>query len=363
VRSFLHVMNTPLGFDPKDVFVVRTIFDTQRYPDPTKRIAVQKKLLTRLASLPGVTSVAAASHLPLSDERGIAFHLEHAAPHDFHFAQNSLVTPGYFQAMGIGIREGRSFTDQDNPQSPLVAIISEAMARQYFHGQDPVGQRFNWGNRGLFTIVGVAQDVHISALDADPPSMIYQPMFQMQTWTAGHTAFLLRTSTAGLDIFDGVQLQVWSIDKELPLYQSSTLATLVSDSLAQRRFTMLILLAFSGIALLLASIGLFGVVSYLVSQQQREMALRMALGADRAVIHRMVLKRGLALGLAGCGIGLAFSLAASRLLTTSLYRVSRFDPMTLALVPALMLVLVLSAVYLPARRAASVDPMHALRTE
>jgi predicted permease len=363
VRSFLHVMNTPLGFDPKDVFVVRTIFDTQRYPDPTKRIAVQKELLTRLASLPGVTSVAAASHLPLSDERGIAFHLEHAAPDDFHFAQNSLVTPGYFQAMGIGIREGRSFTDQDNPQSPLVAIISEAMARQYFHGQDPVGQRFNWGNRGLFTIVGVAQDVHISALDADPPSMIYQPMFQMQTWTAGHTAFLLRTSTAGSDIFDAVPQQVWSIDKELPLYQSSTLATLVSDSLAQRRFTMLILLAFSGIALLLASIGLFGVISYLVSQQQREMALRMALGADRADIHRMVLKRGLALGLAGCGIGLAFSLAASRLLTTSLYRVSRFDPMTLALVPALMLVLVLSAVYLPARRAASVDPMHALRTE
>jgi predicted permease len=363
VRSFLRVLDTPLGFDPKNVFVVRTIFDTERYPDPVKRIAVQKELLSRLASLPGVTTVAAASHLPLSDDRGIGFRLEHAAPDDFHFAQNSLVTPGYFQAMGIGIREGRSFTEQDTPKSPLVAIISEAMSRQYFHGQDPVGQRFYWGDRGLFTIVGVAQDVHISALDADPPSMIYQPMFQMQTWTAGHTAFLLRTSVPGQDLFSEVQQQVWSIDKELPLYKSSTLATLVSDSLAQRRFTMLILVTFSGVALLMATIGLFGVISYLVSQQQREMALRMALGADRSDIHRMLLKRGLNLGLAGCGIGLMLSLAGSRLLTTSLYRVSRFDPATLLLVLALMLTVVLLAVYLPARRAASVDPMQALRTE
>ncbi len=363
VRSFMRVLNTPLGFDPRDVFVVRTIFDTERYPDPIQRIAVQKELLSRLASLPGVTTVAAASHLPLSDDRGIGFRLEHAAPDDFHFAQNSLVTPGYFQAMGIGIREGRSFTEQDNPKSPLVAIISEAMARQYFHGQDPVGQRFYWGDRGLFTIVGVAQDVHISALDADPPSMIYQPMFQMQTWTAGHTAFLLCTSVPGQDLFSEVQQQVWSIDKELPLYQSSTLATFVSDSLAQRRFTMLILVAFSGIALLMAAIGLFGVISYVVSQHQREMALRMALGADRGDIHRMVLRRGLVLGITGCCIGLSLSLAASRLLTTSLYRISRFDPTTMVLVPGVMLAVVLLAVYVPARRAASVDPMQALRTE
>ena len=154
----------------------------------------------------------------------------------------------------------------------------------------------------------MAEDVHISALDADPPAMIYNAMFQMQTWTAGHTAFLLRTSRAGQDLFSEVQQQVWSIDKELPLYNSTTLATLVSDSLAQRRFTMLLLAAFSAVALLLAAIGLFGVISYLVSQHQRDMALRMALGADRGDIHRMVLMRGARLGLAGCAIGLALSL-------------------------------------------------------
>jgi putative ABC transport system permease protein len=363
VRSFLRLLDTPLGFDPKDAFVVRTIFDTERYPDPVKRMAVQKELLSRLARLPGVTTVAAASHLPLSDERGIGFHLEHAAPDDFHFAQNSLVTPGYFRAMGIGIREGRDFSEQDSPSSPLVAIISETMARQYFHGQEPIGQRFNWGDRGLFTIVGVAEDVHISALDADPPPMIYQSMFQMQTWTAGHTAFLLRTNRAGQDLFSEVQQQVWSIDKELPLYNSTTLATVVSDSLEERRFTMMLLAAFSGVALLLAAIGLFGVISYLVSQHQREMALRMALGADRADIHRMVLLRGTKLGIAGCAIGFLLALAGSRLLATSLYHVSRFDPATLVLVPVLLLSVVLLAVSVPARRAASLDPMQALRAE
>jgi len=363
IRSFQRVLETPLGFDPKDVFVARTIFDTQRYPDPVKRMAVQKELLSRLARLPGITTVAAASHLPLSDDRGIGFRLEHAAPDDFHFAQNSLVTPGYFGAMGIGIREGRSFTEQDSPNSPLVAIISQAMATNYFPGHDPVGQRFYWGDRGLFTIVGIADDVHISALDADPPAMIYQPMFQLQTWTAGHTAFLLRTTRPTEDLFHAVQQQVWSIDKDLPLYNSTTLATLVSDSLAQRRFTMLLLAAFAFVALLLAAIGLFGVISYLVSQHQREIALRMALGAERGDILRLVLMRGVMLGLAGCALGFLLSIAASRVLTSSLYRVSRFDPATLIVVPVVLLSVVLLAIYMPARRAASLDPMQALRAE
>jgi putative ABC transport system permease protein len=363
VRSFLRVLDTPVGFDPKNAFVVRTIFDTQRYPDPEKRIAAQKELLSRLAGLPGVTTVAAASHLPLSDDRGIGFRLEHAPPDDFHFAQNSLVTPGYFRAMGISLLAGRDFSEQDEPKSPMVAIISEAMARDYFHGQDPVGQRFYWGDRGLFTIVGVAGDVHIAAVDAEPPAMIYQPIFQMRTWTAGHTAFVLRTNRAGAGLFKEVQQQVWSIDKALPLYNSTTLATLVSESLAQRRFTVLLLAAFSGIALLLAAVGLFGVISYLVSQHQRDMALRMALGANRGDIHRLVLKRGAMLGLTGCAIGLVLSLGNSRLLTTSLYHVSRFDPATLILVPALLMAVVVAATYLPARRAAALEPMQALRNE
>ncbi len=164
-------------------------------------------------------------------------------------------------------------------------------------------------------------------------------------------------------MFNEVRQQIWSIDKDLPLYNSTTLGTLVSESLAQRRFTMMLLAAFSMIALLLAAIGLFGVISYLVSQHQREMALRMALGADRANILRMVLKRGAVLGVAGCAVGLMLSLAGSRLLASSLYQVSRFDPATLTLVPLLLLGIVLLAVYVPARRAAALDPMQVLRSE
>ena len=193
--------------------------------------------------------------------------------------------------------------------------------------------------------------------------MIYNSMFQVQSGASSRTAFIVRTSRPGENLFPEVQQQVWAVDKGLPLYASTTLETLVSDSVAQRRFTMIVLVAFAALALLLAAIGLFGVISYLVSQQQREMALRMALGADRADIHRMLLQRGLRLGVIGCSIGLLLSLAGSRLLTTSLYHVSRFDPATLITVPALMLAVVLLAVYVPARRAASVDPMQALRTE
>ena len=363
VRSFVRLLQVPLGFDPQGAFIVRTVFDDTRYPQPGSRSNAQRQIIARIANLPGVTAVSAATHLPLSDNRQIGFRLEHAAADDFHWAENSLVAPGYFRVMGIALLQGRDFTDRDTPDSTPVAIINKAMAREYFPGRDPIGQRFQWGNLKLYTIVGVVDDVHISALDADPPPMIYNAMFQTQSGASSRTAFLARTTRSGQDLFSEVQQQVWSVDHDLPLYNSTTLAELVSDSVAQRRFTMLLLTAFSAAALLLAAIGLYGVISYLVSQHQRDMALRIALGADRSDIHRMVLMQGARLGIAGCAIGLALSVVGGQLLTTSLYRVSRFDPATLIFMPALLLSVVLLAVYLPARRAASVDPMQALRTE
>jgi ABC-type antimicrobial peptide transport system permease subunit len=193
--------------------------------------------------------------------------------------------------------------------------------------------------------------------------MIYDSMFQVQSGASSRTAFLLRTTRSGEDLFHEVQQAVWSVDGQLPLYNSTTFDDLVSESVAQRRFAMLLLGAFSLVALFLAAIGLFGVISYLVAQHQREMALRMALGANRADINRMVLWRGARLGITGCAIGFALSLAASRLLTSSLYHVSRFDPATMIGVPLLLLSVVVLAAYLPARRAAALDPMHVLRSD
>jgi predicted permease len=368
LRSFVRLLDSPFGFDPSGGFVVRTLFDRSRYPDPAKRQAAQKEILDRLSHLPGVTTVAAASHLPLSDARQIGFRLEHAAADDYHFAENSLVGPGYFRAMGIPLLRGRDFTEQDRNDTTNVAIVSETLAKQYFPGQDPIGQRFQWGDRALFTIVGIAGDVHISALDADPPPMIYDSMFQVESGAAERTAFVLRgdRSEQGLfqqGLFQEVQRQVWSVDKDLPVYNTTTLTSLVAESLAQRRFTVLLLGGFAVIALVLAAIGLFGVISCLVAERTREFGVRMALGAERSSIYWQVLRRAARIGLAGCGLGLSLSFLATRLLQASLYHVSRFDVPTTALVAVLLLGVALFAAYWPARRAAKVDPMVALRYE
>jgi predicted permease len=363
LRSFVRLLDSPFGFDPKGVFVVRTLFDRARYPDPAKRQAAQKELLDRLLHLPGVTAVATASHLPLSDARQIGFRLEHAPADDYHWAENSLVSPGYFRSMGISLLEGRDFTERDRPDTPNVAIISEKLAREYFPGRSAVGERFQWGDRAFFTITGVAADVHISALDADPPPMIYTSMFQVESGASGRTAFVLRGEDQDEGLFQGVQQQVWAVDKDLPIYNTTTLSKLVSESLAQRRFTVLLLGSFAVVAMLLAAIGLFGVISYLVAERTREFGVRMALGADRTSIYWHVLKRAALLAAGGCGIGLLLSLFASQLLQASLYQVSRFDWPTLVFVPFLLLSVALFAAYWPARRATKVDPVVALRYE
>jgi predicted permease len=363
VRSFVRLLDSPFGFDPNGRFVVRTLFDRSRYPEPAKRQAAQKEILDRLSHLPGVTTVAAASHLPLSDARQIGFRLEHAAADDYHFAENSLVGPGYFRAMGIPLLRGRDFTEQDRNDATNVAIVSETLAKQYFPGEDPIGQRFQWGDRALFTIVGVAGDVHISALDADPPPMIYDSMFQVESGASERTAFVLRVDRVEQSLFQEVQRQVWSVDKNLPVYNATTLSSLIAESLAQRRFTVLLLGSFAVIALALAAIGLFGVISCLVAERTREFGVRMALGAERSSIYWQVLRRAALIGMAGCGLGLALSLLATRLLQVSLYHVSRFDLPTTVLVAVLLLGVALFAAYWPARRAAKVNPMVALRYE
>jgi predicted permease len=363
LKSFIRLLNSPAGFNPDGAYIVRTLFDRARYPDLAKRQAVQKQLLESLRHLPGVIAVAAASHLPLSDARQIGFRLEHAPADEFHGAQNSLVSPGYFRAMQIPLLEGRDFSYDDRPDTTSVAIVSQTMERQFFPDTDPIGQRFHWGDRALFTIIGVAADVHISALDADPPPMIYNSMFQVESGASGRTAFVLRTPGVTQGLFSTVQRQVWSVDNDLPVYNSSSLASLVSESLAQKRFTVLLLGNFAVITLLLAAIGLFGVISYFVAERTREFGVRIALGANRRSIYWPVITRAALLGLAGCILGLGISLFVSRVLQSTLYQVSHFDLMTLLLAPMVLLGAVLVAAYLPAYRATRVDPMVALRYE
>jgi ABC-type antimicrobial peptide transport system permease subunit len=209
----------------------------------------------------------------------------------------------------------------------------------------------------------VVADVHIAALDADPPAMIYLPMFQQQSGGSDRTALVIRGKGERQVSFDEVQGIVNSLDRDLPLYDTTSLESLVAESLAQRRFTILLLGSFAFCAVLLAMIGLFGVLSYLVGRREREIGVRMALGANRRIILAMVLRRGLLLGAMGCALGLMFSAVATNLLRANLYHVSRFDPLTLIGVPCLALLVAGIAVLLPAIRAASIEPMQALRAE
>jgi predicted permease len=367
LQSFRRLLEVPMGFRPDGAVIVRTLFDRARYPDNAKRESVQKQLLAQLASMPGVSQAAAASHLPLSDSRMIGFRLENAAPDDFHWADNSLVSPGYFAVMGTPLLRGRDFNENDTGTTPNVAIVNETLAKQYFPGRDPVGQRYYWGDRGIFTIVGIVADVHVSALDAEPRPMIYNSMFQVESGASGRNAFVLRFTGAHESLEQGVlaavQRRVWSLDEDLPVYGATSLNAIVSASVAQRRFTMLLVSGFALIALLLAMVGLFGVVSYGVSQRTRELAVRIALGAKREQIGWMILNQAALVGLAGCAIGAGLFGLLSPLLKASLYQVHRFDPPTLALVSALLLAVILLAAYWPARRAMRVDPLVALRYE
>jgi putative ABC transport system permease protein len=205
--------------------------------------------------------------------------------------------------------------------------------------------------------------VHISALDADPPPMIYMSMFQVETGGGGRTALVLRSDQPGQILFNEVQQRIWAVDKDLPVYNTTSMAALVSASVAQRRFTVLLLGAFGVLGLLLAAIGLFGVVSYLVSERTREFGVRIALGAERQDIYRQVLTRAAQISIFGCSLGVLLSLLASSVLQASLYHVNRFDAATMFLAPVLLLSVSLFAAYVPARRAARVDPMVALRYE
>lgn len=244
-----------------------------------------------------------------------------------------------------------------------VAVVSEAFVTQYLPGQSPLGQRFYWGDRALFTVIGVAADVHIAALDAAPPPIVYNSMFQLEFGAGSRTAFLLRLRDSRSAHIPEIRKIVSSVDRGLPLYDLTSLSTLVDESLAERRFTLQLLSGFAASAAILAIVGLFGVMSYLVEQRAREFGVRMALGADRRGILVLITRKGVLLGGLGSLAGLLLSALSTGLLRANLYQVDRFDPITFGGVTCLLFAVAMLAVFVPARRAASVDPIQVLRSE
>jgi putative ABC transport system permease protein len=339
------------------------------YTNEMRRIHFVEQLLARVSHLAGVESSAALDGLPLDAGKGnmdIALTSINgnppATPGGKLVVELHLASPEYFQTLGISLLRGRSFSGRDNLNSPAVVIINEALARQCFSGHDPVGQRIGSPDFGAqpCEIVGVINDIKQSSLEAPPRPEIFRPLFQ--ECFSGIT-LVARSHSESAQVFSEMRRTVSEIDRTCAAFNARTLDDLVSDSLARRKFVLLLMGTFAGLALLLAMVGIYGVLSCLVNEHTREIGIRLALGAQRREVVRMILVRGMRPVVIGGLAGVSGVFALTPLLRSLLYGVSASDPLTLVGVVLLLSSVSLAACWLPARRAAKLDPMVALRNE
>jgi putative ABC transport system permease protein len=367
IRSFLRLQEVNPGFNPDNLLTLRVQLPQSKYPDAAKIVPFHQQAIERVRALPGVQNVGAVSQLPLSGSYSSGTTTVERPPvadEDVSFeADRRVVTPDYFQAMNIPLVRGRFFTEQDNADGQRVAIIDEKFANRFWPGDDPVGKRIKLGSsqqQPWITIVGVVGHIKHYDLNTEGREQAYFPYTQN---TASSMFLAVRTSGDPTSMASSVRSAIWSIDSEQPVSQINAMESLVSNSVAQARFNTLLLGLFASIAMILAAVGVYGVMNYSVSQRTHEIGIRMALGAARRDILSLVLRQGITLAATGVGIGLAGAYLVTRLMESLLFGVSATDFTTFAGV-ALMLVLVaVLASYIPARRATRVDPIVALRYE
>ena len=365
LRSFARLQEVETGFDVARLMTLRTTLPRTTYPTSDHNRAFYERLLAETAQQPGMAGVAISSGPPLAGGNTstsvVLLHRQPAAGEQ-PSADWRLVSPGYFATMGIGL-QGRDFSAADRADTPPVAIISDAMARRYWPHEDPIGKTVvlrSFGERP-HTVIGVARDVRSDGLDTEPPPMVYGSAVAYSGWNPMNVVW--RASTDPASFVPAIREIVRRIDPGVPIYDVRSLTELVTDSFGPRRFNMYLLGVFAGVALLLAAVGLFGVMAYLVTQRTREIGVRLALGADRGDIFRLILGRGIVLASAGAAIGVGCAFWLTRLMTSLLYSVSATDPGTFVAVPILLVLVAILACYVPARRAMKVDPVTALRAE
>ncbi|HEY8459355.1 MAG TPA: ABC transporter permease, partial [Blastocatellia bacterium] len=363
VNSFVRLLRTPPGFNPEGVIVARTTLPPARYPDPERGKAVYRQALERISALPGAQSAGFASALPLASEWQIGFRIEGGGEREYYSAHGSWVSNDFFRAMGIPLKSGRAFTDEDRAGATPVVVINESMARRFWPGQDAIGKRIRWGGwnppNGL-TIVGVVADVKFSSLEAETLPTIYMPVFQAPR-IRRDAVFIARTTADPASLAAAMRREIAAVDPDLPVYDVRTMNQVIAESVAQRRFTMAALAIFAFAALGLAALGLYGVLSYAVTQRTREIGLRMALGGRPLDALKLVVGQGMKMTMLGALAGLLASLALTRLMKGLLFGVSATDPLTFAAATLLLTIVAFLACWIPARRATKVDPMVALR--
>ncbi len=368
VKSFLRLQKVSPGFDASNVLTMRVSLPGARYPEPSKKAEFYASLMERLKALPGVESAGATLSLPLNGSNfsvGRAYIREGRplTPEESAKASYSIITPDYFRALRVPVVKGRTFDDRDDAGAEMVAVINETLARTAFAGEDAVGKQITVWRDEKFPrrIVGVVGDVRPDSLDTDAGPQVYVPERQDAIW--GGMSLVVRTKGDPEALTQAVRNEVRALDRNQPVYDVKTLAQVVADSTAYRRLAALLMAGFACVALVLACVGLYGVISYAVARRTHEIGIRMALGARPRDVLRLVLREGGALVLAGVGLGAAAAFAASRALASMLYEVSPGDPATYALVAVLLACVALLACIVPARRATKVDPMVALRYE
>jgi predicted permease len=369
VESFARLQKVPGGFDATSVMTARVALPQGNYGKPEQAAAFYKKLLERFSSEPGIQSVAAAWWIPLSgSEISFAFNFDaHPVPQGQQpLAQFNAVTTDYFKAMRVPLRKGRWFTERDERNAPAVAIVTEAFAKEFFPGEDPIGKRIvpdgsvDPGKPPVREIVGVVGDMHLTSLKVPPKPQIYvpYPQFAIQS-----LSIFVRTRLDPGSVTTALHRAVSEIDKEVPVYRPRLLADYRSQSIAQPRLNAMLVSLFALIALLLAAAGIFGVMSYSVTQRTQEIGIRLALGAQRYDVLRLVIGQGMRFVGIGVLVGLIGVFACSRLLQSLLFGVGATDLGTLFVATVTLATVAFCACYIPALRAMKVDPMQALRSE
>jgi putative ABC transport system permease protein len=377
VGSFLKLLQVDPGFQPDNVLTMQISLPGSKYPpDSDQAVAFFNQLRERVAALPGVQAAGTTQFMPLGSGEKTFVMLDSQGKLDMTTGEGRpyvaflQISPDYFKTMRIPLLSGRSFTPQDTAQAPPVAIISQKTARLYFPNGVAVGKNVrlgspeNWGP--WWNVVGVVPDVVYENLNQPPPMAVYIPHAQGKQAGQPFLQMMLAARTISSDpatLTTAIKEQVWALDKDQPVTKVETLSQIVRNSLSQRRLLMFLLGVFAAMALLLSALGMYGTLSYLVTQRRHEIGIRMALGAQRSDVLRLVIRQGMMLALIGIAVGLVIAYVSSRMISSLLWGVSPSDPVTFILISLAVAAVALLASYLPARKAVRVDPMTVLRNE
>jgi putative ABC transport system permease protein len=368
IKSVMRLREVNTGFNTENLLTMNVSLPGAKYPEKQSWTAFYQQVTERVESLPGVKAAGATSVLPLSnnfDGRGLAVEDRPKPPGQEISVDLYVVTPGYLRAMEIALLRGRALDEHDTNEAPMVALVSERMAAQLWPGEDPLGKRVKFPGsekkpQPWRTVVGVVRDVRQYGLDKKENMQLYLPSAQ---YPVSQMTLVVRAASDANSLIVPVKNEIRAVDKDQAVYSVATMEQLLSSSISLRQFSMLLLLTFAAVALLLASVGIYGVISYSVTQRTHEIGVRIALGAQSKDVLKMVVGQGMWLAMAGVLIGLVAAFLLTRLMSGLLFGVSATDPLTFILISMLILAVALLACLVPARRATRVDPILALRSE